>query len=210
MSPDRRKGRHQIVGDAEILDAALSAFAATGYDAMSVRHLNAQLGLSHETVRQRFGSKLELYFSAVDFGVARFSLLAEERARLPVASSDLEELRALTHSFITASMRRPELANLVNHDATTTNERLDYIFRVGFAPGTEIFADLFHRLIAQGVIHEVTVREYFFLIDAGMSPFAQGGLSRAFDPISGPLNEDAHVERFVDFVFRGLTRSSTH
>ena len=108
MVEDARKGRHQILGDAEILHAAFLAFANSGFESMSVRNLNAQLGLSHETVRQRFGSKLDLYYAAIDHGVAQFyAILAEERTKLPEAAGDLEELRATARSFITASMRFP-------------------------------------------------------------------------------------------------------
>jgi len=79
-----RKGRHRLLSDEVILRAALESFAAEGFESMSVRQLNTSLGLSHETVRQRFGSKRELYFAAVDFGTgAFFELLGEERALLP-------------------------------------------------------------------------------------------------------------------------------
>ena len=208
MVEDVRKGRHQILSDAEILHAAFLAFASSGFDSMSVRNLNAQLGLSHETVRQRFGSKLDLYYAAIDHGVAQFyAILAEERTKLPEAAGDLEELRATARSFITASMRFPELASVVNSEAAGTSERLDYIFRSGFEPGMSLIVDLLNRLIAEGVINPTTIRDAFFIIDAGLSPFAQSGLSRAFDAMAGPLDEDAHVDRFLDFVFRGLTTS---
>jgi len=36
---------------------------------MSVRALNAELGLSHETISKRFGPKLNLFRAAVDYGV---------------------------------------------------------------------------------------------------------------------------------------------
>jgi AcrR family transcriptional regulator len=207
MIEDARKGRHQILSDAEILHAAFLAFANSGFESMSVRSLNAQLGLIHETVRQRFGSKLDLYYAAIDHGVAQFyAIQAEERTKLPEATGDLEELRATTRSFITASMRFPELASVVNNEAASTSERLDHIFRSGFEPGMSLIADLLNRLIAEGVIYPTTLREAFFIVDAGLSPFAQSGLSQAFDAVAGPLDEDTHVDRFLDFVFRGLTK----
>ncbi|MBW4030786.1 MAG: TetR/AcrR family transcriptional regulator, partial [Acidobacteria bacterium] len=168
MTDTVRKGRRRLVSDDEILSAAFESFAATDYDAMSVRQLNAALGLSHETVRQRFGSKRELYRAAVDFGVARFyGLLAEERMALPAAQDDLAELRHMTRAFITASIRLPQLANLVNHEAASAGDRLDYIFSTGFAPGMAMFADMLARLAERGVIYPITARDAFFIIDAG-------------------------------------------
>ena len=52
MAENARMGRHRIVSDEEILRAAFLAFAHDGYEAMSVRRLNSDLGLSHETVRR--------------------------------------------------------------------------------------------------------------------------------------------------------------
>ncbi|HEY5303905.1 MAG TPA: TetR/AcrR family transcriptional regulator [Acidimicrobiales bacterium] len=206
MMSDARKGRHQILSDGQILDAAFLAFASSGYDAMSVRHLNAQLGLSHETVRQRFGSKLDLYYAAIDHAVAQFyAILIDERSRLPVAVGDLEELRLTTRSFITASIKFPNLANLVNHEAASASERLDYVFSSGFEPGFAPLVVLLDRLIQSGVIYPVTIRDFFFLVDAGMSPFTQVGLSQAFNNAAGPLDEVTHVDRFLEIVFRGIT-----
>ena len=176
-----------------------------------MRQLNVTLGLSHETVRQRFGSKRELYSAVVDFGLARFfESLGEERALLPDAANDLEELRWTTRSFITALVKFPQLMNIVNHEAGNSSERLDYIFEPGFESGFEsgmvLFGGLLDRLVAHGVIYPITIREAYFIIDAGMSPFAQVGLSRAFDALAGPLKQAAHIDNFLDFIFRGLTK----
>lgn len=207
MTETVRKGRRRLVSDEDILNAAFEAFAATDYDSMSVRQLNAALGLSHETVRQRFGSKSALYRAAVDHGVARFyALLVEERMALPSAEDELSELRYMTRAFITASIRLPQLAHLVNHEAANAGERMDYIFTTGFAPGMTLFGDMLQRLVEAGIIFPVTMRDAFFIIDAGMSPFIQPALSGAFDAVAGPLDVDAHVDAFLDFVFRGLVR----
>jgi AcrR family transcriptional regulator len=202
-----RKGRHRMLSDEVILRAALELFAAEGFETMSVRKLNTSLGLSHETVRQRFGSKRELYFAAADFGIATFlELLGEERALLPDATSELEELRFATRSFMTASIRFPQLSNLVNHEAAHSNERLEYVFAYGFEPAMHLFNELLIRLAAADLIFPITIRDAFFLVDAGMSPYAQAALSRSFDATSGLFDETTHVDAFLDFVFRGLVK----
>src|SRR5882672_9363709 len=50
----------------QILDAAFRAFATYGYDGVAVRTLNRELGVSHNLIHQRFGSKLGLWYAAVD------------------------------------------------------------------------------------------------------------------------------------------------
>ena len=41
----------------EILEKALNIFATVGYDGMSLRTLNRELGVSHNLIYQRFGTK---------------------------------------------------------------------------------------------------------------------------------------------------------
>lgn len=209
MVENARKGRHRILSDEAILQAAFEAFSAEGYETMSVRKLNIDLGLSHETVRQRFGSKSELYFASVDFGIARFfTLLYEELELLGVATSDLQELRNVMRAFMTASIKFPLLANLVNHEAAQPSERLDHIFTTGFLPGIKTYTDTLDRLVRDQVIHPISARDAFFLVHTGLSPFALGGLSRAFDVVSGPVDECTQVDNFLDFVFRGLVKNT--
>src|SRR6266576_7253989 len=50
----------------QILDAAFRAFATYGYDGVAVRTLNRELGVSHNLIHQRFGSKRALWCAAVD------------------------------------------------------------------------------------------------------------------------------------------------
>src|SRR2546423_14162188 len=50
----------------QILDAAFRAFATYGYDGVAVRTLNRKLGVSHNLIHQRFGSKQALWYAAVD------------------------------------------------------------------------------------------------------------------------------------------------
>ncbi len=207
MDEPARKGRHRILSDEVILRAAAKAFAAEGYEAMSVRQLNVDLGLSHETIRQRFGSKRHLYFAAVDLAVEHFyTLLTEERLALGAPEDELDDLRRWVRAFIAASVRFPELSNLVNHEAGTPGERIDYLYRVGFEPGMAFFAEVLDRLVRDEVIYPITIRDAFFLIDAVMSPFSQPGLSLAFDSLAGPLDETTHVDSLIELLFRGLVR----
>src|SRR5437868_97490 len=62
----RRAGRPDARGGAvlsadAIIEAALEAFALTGYEAMSVRELTRKLGVSHNLVHHYFRSKAELW-----------------------------------------------------------------------------------------------------------------------------------------------------
>jgi TetR/AcrR family transcriptional regulator len=201
----RVKGRPRVLTDEAILRAALRAFAESGFEAMSVRGLNASLGLSHEAISQRFGSKRDLYFAALDFGFADFfAAVATERATRPAPVDDLGELRETIRTFMAAASVTPELGRLVNHEGLVASERLDYIVEHAFESGTRVLADLAHRLFDAGLIRPISARELFFLAQAGAAPFTITALSATFDPIDGPLDPAAHIDRITDVIVQGL------
>jgi len=208
MAQTETRGRPRIRGDAEILDAALRAFAAYGYDAMSVRSLNAGLGLSHGAISQRFGSKLDLWFAAIDHGfVGFFAGIAAERATRPSGLDDFEELRETIRAFLLGAARRPELGRLMNQEGLHATERLEYFVRNVLLPGLAETIELLSRLADDGVIHRVSARAVFFLVAHGAeAPYTLTALSDAFDEIDGPLDATAHAEAVTDLIMRGLRR----
>ena len=70
----RGRGRPRIgeqLDLAALLQAALDAFAETGYDGTSVRELSRRLGVSHALLTARFGSKEGLWFAAMEHALAQ-------------------------------------------------------------------------------------------------------------------------------------------
>jgi AcrR family transcriptional regulator len=202
------RGRPPIHGEDEILEAALRAFATWGYDAMSVRSLNAELGLSHGAVSQRFGSKLALYYAAIDHCFGGFMAdIAGERAHRPIPADGLGQLREAIRAFLMAAARRPELGRLMNQEGLQSTERLDYVLSTVLLPAAGPLVDLMHTLQARGEIHPMSARALFFLVAHGAeAPYTLTALSDAFDGIDGALDETAHAELVTDFIVRGLRR----
>ena len=204
------RGRPRIRQDDEILDAALRAFAAQGFDAMSLRSLNARLGLSHGTISQRFGTKERLYFAAIDLGFAQFVADVDERRRDllgPVDTpDDLADLRATIRAFLGAAQRTPELGRLMNQEGLMPTVRLRYIVDTVLTPVFGVIGALLDRLRADGRIRPVTTRALFFLVGNGAdAPFTLTALSEAFDDLDGPLDPERHADDMTDLIMRGIT-----
>ena len=90
----RSPGRPQRNSDDEVLSSALTAFAAVGYEAMSIRSLARELDLSHGALNQRFGSKDQLFAAAVDHGFGDLIRAMEHHlAELPEADGPSDALR---------------------------------------------------------------------------------------------------------------------
>jgi len=204
------RGRPRIRQDDEILAAALRAFASQGYDAMSLRGLNAELGLSHGTISQRFGTKERLYFAAIDREFAGFLEDIDGRRRHLLAAvdppDDLVDLQATIRAFLGAARERPELGRLINQEGLHDTERLRYFVATVLVPLFGTLGALLDRLRADDRIRPVTTRSLFFLVAHGAeAPYTLSALSAAFDPVDGPLDADGHADDMCDLILRGIS-----
>ena len=200
------RGRPRIFTDEAILDAALEAFAVHGFDGMSIRALNKELGLSHATVNQRFGTKDALYTAAIDHGFRSLLLdLNDEIAQFDTLTDPLEELRLRFRAFLVASSRRPQIGRLMNNEGLVDSPRLGRIFRRYIEPTMKVTTQLMGRLVAEGRIQPVSERLVFFmLVQGGSMPFTMSGLASKFDRVDGPVEPALVADEVADFLVRGM------
>ena len=109
-----------------ILEAALEAFAQRGYDGVSVRELNRQIGVSHNLVHHYFGSKDALWRAAIDYGLNRVN----EAWRLEDLGPDadpVEKMKVGLRRFLEVTARSPSVQRIMEYEAAIGGPRLDYI-----------------------------------------------------------------------------------
>ncbi|MDP9271792.1 MAG: TetR/AcrR family transcriptional regulator, partial [Chloroflexota bacterium] len=112
-APARRVGRPanptDVLPDSEILARGLAAFAELGYDGASVRELARRLGVSHNFINDRYGSKERFWRAVIDRSLT--AQVARLAAVLNVSGADdLARLRNLVHAFHQANAAEPDLA----------------------------------------------------------------------------------------------------
>jgi len=211
MSDSQRKRGRPRAEDSpapvhDILGAALRAFATHGYDGVSMRTLNRELGVSHNLVNARFGSKEGLWYATVDWA---FQPLLAKLGRVfdPTLTDPLDQLRLAIRTFLVDSAKQPELLGLMSIEARQDTERLAYIYNTYIAPGMAPIARLVGHLADQGRIRPVSLRALFFLIAHGAAaPFTLAPLARHFDP-TDPLDPKAveeHADLNADLIIRAL------
>jgi AcrR family transcriptional regulator len=195
--------------DAELLDAALVAFAEQGYSGTSVRRLARQLGVHHNHIPQRFGSKERLWYAAVDhgFGIVYRDLL---RAFAEPFPDELARLRALVVRFIEINAQRPALLRIVNSEAVIGGARLEHLFREYIEPVRRYGEAVLSKLEARGEVRTASVGIIYFLMASGAGgPIVFPGLAERFGVGLDPGDPEA-VHRLavetVDVLFDGIRR----
>jgi AcrR family transcriptional regulator len=190
----------------EILDAAFRAFATYGYDGVAVRTLNRELGVSHNLIHQRFGSKKRLWYAAVDRAYGR-QIADLATAFDPTLSDPLDQLNHWIRHFVRYSAERPELLGLMNIEGRVESERLDYIYDNYVGPALAPLGLLLDHLRENGRIRPISLRALWFLIGHGApAPFTLAPFARHFDK-TDPFDPDQVAEQAAvtaDVITGGL------
>jgi AcrR family transcriptional regulator len=165
----------------QILDAAFRAFATYGYDGVAVRTLNRELGVSHNLIHQRFGSKQALWYAAVDRAYGQ-QVTELATAFDPTLTDPLDQLNHAIRRFVHYNAERPELLGLMNIEGRVDSERLDYIYDNYIAPALAPLGRLLEHLRKEGRIRPVSLQALFFLVAHGAAaPFTLAPLARHFE-----------------------------
>ena len=193
----RPKGEESLPVDV-ILAVALKQFATLGYEGASLRTINRELGVSHNLIYQRFGTKEDLWRAAVDYGFG--GLVNELHAAFdPTISEPLEQLRLAVRQFLIYSAARPELLALMNNEGGQDTERLRYIYKTYTEPSQVPIVRLLRHLAEEGTIRPISHRSFFFLVTkGGASVFSLVALATLLDPT--PPNDPEGVEQQADLA----------
>jgi TetR/AcrR family transcriptional regulator len=189
--------------------AAIDAFSVHGYNGVSLRTVNDQLGVSRNLLYQRFGSKAKLWRSAVDWA---FRPLLEYLEAADDESADpMVRLRVLIRSFIEYSATRPYLARLVTVEGSAATDRLEYLYRHYIEPIRMRFVPVFELLRDQGRIKNIPPEVFYFLLTSGGSaPYGQIGLASLMNPEMISPDEKAtqlYAENVAEVLINGLSLS---
>jgi AcrR family transcriptional regulator len=207
--PARRRGRpprdELPAPPDEVLRAALQAFAAHGYQGVSVRTLNRELGVSHNLLHQRFGSKLGLWYAAVEWGFGR---LTEELGRAISGSGDpLEQLRRFILTFVEFSARHPDLQRLVIQEGGSPSERLTHLLDRYVRPTIAALTPSLQRLARSRRIRSVPPEVIYNLMTSAGTNYSSDALTRELFGSKALASEfiPRYAEAVTTVILEGLT-----
>jgi AcrR family transcriptional regulator len=193
------------VTEEQVLSRALTAFATYGYDAVSMRMLASDLGVSHNLLHQKYGSKLSLWYAAVD---RAFTPLAEALYESSGAAVEpIDRLQRFVESFALYSAEHPDSLRLVNLEGSIPGERLDYLCDQFIVPVYRHLLPTYRQLVADGTLRRIPIATLYYLITSGCAAmFTSAELTGKLfgEKALGKANHRKHAREAARIIVEGL------
>jgi len=205
----RRFRRTRVVRDdirERLLDAALVEFGAKGFDGASTRAIARRIGAHQPQINYHFESKEALWNAAVDHLFAELGRtmggLAERVSR--GAATDVAEITAvfaeIIRRFVRFAARRPELNQIMVHEATEASGRLAWMTRRHVKPLYDTVRPLWRRLRAVGIAAPIDDRLiHYVMVGAASLLYVNAAEARLLTRIEPTADRwvRAHAEGLV-------------
>lgn len=199
-------GTPAVPAEESILVRGLEAFAELGYEHASARELARRLGVSHNFLNDRYGSKAAFWRAVVNHA------LGTRLAGMPQVDpslDDAERLRQTITDFYVAAADSPQIGRIFLNEFTLDSERLDFLYENFIAPIMQSMGDVVDRLVAAGRMAPVPMHVLFFIIIPPISGMVEVPLARRLgrpEPAS-PEELRATAEELSTLVVNGLLAS---
>jgi AcrR family transcriptional regulator len=153
----------------------LQTFAELGYELTTVRELARRIGVSHNYVNERYGSKLGFWRAVVDFGCTEIAGLM---APADTGLEDEELLAAMVLRHYRNVAHHPAVHRVLWDEAARESERLDYLYSRYMQPTATTFRPVLERLIGAGKLGPTTPDLLYFSINGPSAALVQRPLAR--------------------------------
>jgi TetR/AcrR family transcriptional regulator len=193
--------------DGEVLQRGLEAFAELGYDQTTVRELARRLGVSHNFVNDRYGSKMAFWRAVVDYACAEAGPLAKD---IDAELDDAALLAAVVHRFYRAAARHPQLHRLIADESARESERIAYLYEAYIGPTLTAVAPSVARLAAAGRLPDVPLHLLYFAVIGPISGMIQNPLARRLGrpEAPGPAELETFANGLAGLIVGGLVRGT--
>jgi AcrR family transcriptional regulator len=208
---NRRRGRPKAdalhaIPEARVLDLAFRTFAERGYDGTTLRALAKQLGVSHNLLNVRFGTKSNLWRRAVDARVAQAAPPVYAAFNAPGLDAETR-LRRFIHRFCRWALENPELVGITNVECRHASWRLDHIVDGYLLPFKQRLDALMEKVAMIRPLRPLSTPALMSMLVQGVGFYFASGptLERigAAHEIAA-VHLDAQVTAFAEFILAGL------
>jgi len=208
---ERRRGRPanaaaHAVPESRVLDLAFAAFAERGYEGTTLRELAKVLGVSHNLLNVRFGSKADLWRRSVDARVARIAPPVFAAFEAP-GLSDEQRLRQLVQRFCTWAAENPDFVSLSNIEGRRATWRLDHLVTSYILPFKVQLDALLLRVAATRPIRTISTTAFMAILVQGVGfYFASRPMLERLGAAAevAPDQFEGQIRILADFILAGL------
>jgi AcrR family transcriptional regulator len=183
-----------------LLDAALTEFAAHGFEGASTRAIAAAAGTHQPQINYHFESKDELWRAAVDHLFARLDdTVARHLRDAPSATDDRTRFARGIRAFVRSAAELPELNRIMVQEATIDSDRLRWIVEHHTRPRFETLIADWRPLRDAGEVPDVgDAVLYYSLIGAASLPYVNAPEARLLGhETQSAAFIDAHADALV-------------
>ncbi|MET8977006.1 TetR/AcrR family transcriptional regulator [Streptomyces sp. NPDC004539] len=204
----RRPGRPgtetpAVPDEENILLRGLEAFAELGYERASARELARRLGVSHNFINDRYGSKAAFWRAVVD---APLRAQLESVPRADPDADDAENLRRTVAGFYRAAAQTPLIGRVFVDEFSRDTERLDHLYENYLAPMLGTMMPSIDRLVASGAMAPVPMDVLFYAVVPPVSGMVELPLAHRLGRAAAgsPEQRAATAESLARIVVNGL------
>lgn len=186
-----------------LLDAALVEFAAKGFDGASTRAIAGRIDAHQPQIHYHFASKEVLWRAAVDHLFAELARAMQgldfgaDPARITPVDALADGFAELIRRFVRFAAARPELNQIMVHEATAGSERLRWMTERHVRPLYDTVRALWSRLREAGIAAPIDdALFHYVLVGAASLPYVNAPEARL---LTGAEPTDrSSVERHAD------------
>ncbi|MGW0710123.1 TetR/AcrR family transcriptional regulator [Streptomyces sp. NPDC002643] len=189
--------------EASILLRGLEAFAELGYDRASARELARRLGVSHNFINDRYGSKMAFWRAVVDHAMEP---QLTTMIGIEPSGDDADWLRQFIVHFYRSAVDSPLVGRLLLNELNLDTERLDYLYENFIARTLRAMEPSIERLVAAGRMAPIPPDVLFFAVVPPVAGMVEAPLARRLgrpDPAS-PEQLAATADALATLVINGL------
>ncbi|WP_431959192.1 TetR/AcrR family transcriptional regulator [Actinacidiphila sp. bgisy160] len=191
--------------ESEILRRGLDTFAELGYAGTTMRELARRLGVSHNFIHERYGSKHDFWRAVVDFAL-RDAQPALDRL-LAGCRDDDERLRSVIVHLYRLAANDSAMNRLLTDESSRDSSRLDYLHQQFIKPFWDSIEPTVASLIEAGRIPGVPAHILYFAVTGPALALAQDPVADRLSPDNLPTAEhdrDAMADALSAVVLHGL------
>lgn len=183
----------------KILEAALSEFASSGFEGVSVRVIASRAGVNHTLISHHFGSKEALWKATAEWVFERYDRLSKERIMALKGIEPHAMIRVLLRNFIEFCAIVPDFNRFMVQANQKGSERLNWLADRFLTSGSEAELSILRQAQELGLIPQGNgLHIRYLFIGAATSIFT---FAPEFERLSGEdAFSDEVIERHVDYV----------